>query len=106
MKQVVLIQALGGNDFCYSGGSLVEVNESEAVSLIRDGIAREALPEDLKEIQSEKRFSLVSKGADAPKVEAVTNLDSIPPLNAPIPVEEPKPVRKRRTRNVEVQDSE
>lgn len=100
MKKVVLLNSLVGDGFCFPVGSIVDASDVEAERFIADGIARETSEEDLEVIESDRRFSLTSKGDDAPKSEPVKDVD--PP---PVPTEPAqKLVRKRRSKNAEMPD--
>lgn len=63
MRDLVLLQSLGGDDFSLISNQLVECDDAEADRLVEAGYARELTEDEPTSIQLKTKFSFVKRNA-------------------------------------------
>jgi hypothetical protein len=83
--QLILTQAIAGDRFSLTAGTLIEVDDAEGERFLADSVGRGLLSEEPTELQLAMKYSFVSQGSETPKPAPVVATES-----------QPKPQRNKR----------
>jgi hypothetical protein len=86
MKQLILLQSIGGDRFSLTAGQMVEVDDATGERFLADGLGRGLLSTEPTELQLATKYSfIVSKGSE-------TKQEAAPVVSEPAA----RPTQRRR----------